>query len=427
VNGTGVPCELTTGASRCRACRRDRLIDFLDLGVHPIANRYVDAAQRGEPEPAFPLHAYACLDCALIQVPNRVPAEFFRHYLYTPAAADSLCRHFHSLADRLVEGAYVPAHGYLVDIGCNEGVLLSACAQRGLGVAGVDPARNLIERVRAAGIDVVGEYFSIEVARQLRARRGPASVVTTTNTFNHIDDLHGFVRGVRDLLAEDGVFIVEVPHCADLLERNEFDTIYHEHLSEFSLCSLVELYRACGLRVYDIEALPVHGGSMRIWGQRMEGCRPPNGAVDRWLADEHARGLFERGTYDAFRKRVEALRDALQAQIAALRAAGKKVAAYGSPAKGTTLLAYCGFGPDDIAYVVDRNPLKQGRLTPGTGIVIVPPERIASDPPDVLLVLAWNYLDEIVAQQADFVRRGGRFVVPIPTPHFVDTAESDCR
>jgi SAM-dependent methyltransferase len=395
------------------------MVDFLDLGVQPFANRYVEAAERGQPEPAFPLHAHACLDCALIQVPNRVPVEYFRHYLYVPSAADGLRRHFAALADRLADGAYVPARGYLVDVGCNEGVLLVACAERGLRVVGVDPARNLIERVRAAGIEVVGEYFGVEVARGLRARHGRASAITTTNTFNHVDDLHGFVRGVRDLLAEDGVFLVEVPHAADLLERNEFDTIYHEHLSEFSVRAIVALYGACGLEVYDVEALPVHGGSLRVWGQHAGGPRRTTAAVTQSLADEEARGLFAPATYDAFRERVEALRETLRAQIAALWDEGKRVAAYGAPAKGMTLLAYCGLGPAEIAYVVDRSPLKQGRFTPATGIAIVPPERIATDPPDVLLVLAWNYLDEIAAQQADFVRRGGRFLVPIPAPQLV--------
>jgi SAM-dependent methyltransferase len=401
------------------------LIDFLDLGVQAIANRYVGAAERGQPEPAFPLHAHACLDCALIQVPDRVPAEFFRHYLYVPSAADGLRRHFAALADRLADEAYVPVPSYLVDIGCNEGVLLRACAERGLRVVGVDPARNLIERVRAAGIEVVGEYFGAEVAGALRARHGRAAAITTTNTFNHIDDLHGFVRGVRDLLADDGVFIVEVPHAADLLEHNEFDTIYHEHLSEFSVRSLVELFRACGLEVYDVEALPVHGGSMRIWGQHARGPRRTSAAVMHSLADEEARGLFAPATYEAFRVRVEDLRAALRAEIATLRAQGKRVAAYGAPAKGMTLLAYCDLGPAEIAYVVDRSPLKQGRFTPGTGIPIGPPERIVTDPPDVLLVLAWNYLDEIAEQQADFVRRGGRFLVPIPTPRFVGERKTE--
>lgn len=432
VNDARTPADALIGATRCRACSGDRLIDFLDLGVQPIANRYVAAADRGAPEPAFPLHAYACLDCALIQVPDRVPAEFFRHYLYVPSAADGLRRHFASLADRLagyssVRGAneaYVPDASYLVDIGCNEGVLLRACAERRLRVVGVDPARNLVERVRAAGIEVVNEYFGADVSRGLRERHGRAAAITTTNTFNHIDDLHGFVRGVRDLLAADGVFIVEVPHAADLLEHNEFDTIYHEHLSEFSVRSMVELFRACDLEVFDVEALTVHGGSMRVWGQHAGGPRPMSAAVASWLEDEDARGLRAPATYDAFRERVEALRETLRAQIAALRADGKRVAAYGAPAKGMTLLSYCALGPAEIAYVVDRSPLKQDRFTPGTGIPIVPPERIASDPPDVMLVLAWNYLDEIVEQQADFVRRGGRFLVPIPTPRFVGGKET---
>ncbi|MBX3026426.1 class I SAM-dependent methyltransferase [bacterium] len=408
------------GADRCRACLGGRMIDFLDLGLQPIANRYVAADERDQPEPAFPLRAHVCLDCALIQVPNRVPAEFFRHYLYTPAAADGLRRHFAALADRLVDGARLPADGYLVDIGCNEGVLLAACAARGLRVLGIDPARNLIARARAAGLEVVGEYFDGALARALRARRGPAAAITTTNTFNHIDDLHGFVGGVRELLAADGVFIVEVPHAADLIAHNEFDTIYHEHLSEFSVRAIVELYRACGLQVFDVEALPVHGGSLRVWGQHAAGPRPTTAAVARALADEERRGLFAAATYAAFRQRVEALREALRERIASVRADGGRVAAYGAPAKGMTLLAYCGLGATDIAYVADRNPLKQGRFTPGTGIPIVPAERIADDPPDVLLVLAWNFLDEILAQQAAFRRRGGRFLVPIPTPRFVE-------
>src|SRR5690606_4288401 len=213
---------------------------------------------------------------------------------------------------------YVPADGYLVDVGCNEGVLLRACAARGLRVVGVDPARNLVERVRAAGIEVVNEYLGAEPSRALRARHGRAAAITTTNTFNHVDDLHGFVDGVRELLAEDGVFVVEVPHAADLLEQNEFDTIYHEHLSEFSVRSMVELFRACGLDVWDVEALAVHGGSMRVWGQHAGGPRRTTAAVARWLADEEARGLFRAATYDAFRARVEALRAALRAEIAAL-------------------------------------------------------------------------------------------------------------
>ena len=403
----------------CRACLGSRLLEFLDLGVQPIANRYIEAAERGRPEPAFPLRAHVCLDCALIQVPNRVPPDFFRHYLYVPSAADELRRHFAALADRLVAEQYVPAGGYLVDVGCNEGVLLFACVERGLRVVGIDPARNLVARVRAAGLEVVAEYFGSDVARARRARHGRAAAITTTNTFNHVDDLHAFVRAVAELLADDGVFVVEVPHAADLLERNEFDTIYHEHLSEFSVRSMVELYRACGLEVYDVEALAVHGGSMRVWGQHASGPRPTTAAVTRWLADEERRGLFAAATYEAFRRRVEALRETLRGEIDALRAAGKRVAAYGAPAKGMTLLAYSGLGPADIAYVADRSPLKQGRFTPGTGIPIVSPERIAEDPPDVLLVLAWNYLDEIVMQQAAFIRRGGRFLVPVPVPRFV--------
>ncbi len=408
------------GAERCRACLGRNTIEVLDLGTQAIANRYVDASKRHEPEPAFPLIAYVCLDCALIQLPNRVPAEFFRHYLYTPAAAEGLRRHFSSLADRLCEAGAVAGDGYLVDIGCNEGVLLRACVERGIRVVGVDPARNLIERVRADGIEVVGEYFDVDVARRLARRRGPASAVTTTNTFNHIPDLHDFVGGVRELLRGDGVFVVEVPHSGDLVEHNEFDTIYHEHLSEFSLRSIVELCRSCGLEVFDVEALSVHGGSMRVWAQLAGGPRAQNERVAHQLEGEAERGLYERSTYEAFRKRVESLLERLRDEVADLKRSGATVAAYGSPAKGMTLLAACGFGPDEIDWVADRSTLKQGRYTPGTGIPIVAPRRISEDSPDVMLMLAWNYLGEIVEQQSDYLRRGGRFLVPIPTVRFID-------
>lgn len=388
----------------------------LSLGEHPPANAFVlpEEVERGV-DAAFPLDAWVCLGCALIQIPDRVPAEFYRHYLYTPDAAEGLRRHFDSVADELSR----TTRGLVVDVGCNVGLLLDACRARGVRCVGVDPAENLAVDTRARGHDVLTRYFDRDAADEVRARFGPADVVITTNTFNHIDDLHAFVGAAAHLLADEGVFVVEVPHAGELIEQNQFDTIYQEHLSEFSVRSFVELFRATGLALVDVLALPVHGGSMRVVAQKLGGPRAASPRVGSWLDDERRRGLFERATYEAFAARVEANRAALVELLARLRAEGASVAAYGAPAKGNTLLIHAGLGPSEVAFIADRNVRKQGRLAPKTHIPVVPVERILEAQPDYMLLLAWNYADEVFRQQAEWVRRGGRFIVPIPAPRIV--------
>lgn len=399
----------------CRTCRGSNVVCFLELGSHPPGNAFLLPEQLDEPEASAPLDAFVCLDCGLIQIPDRVPAGFYTHYLYTPASADGLREHFEDVADHLA----TLTSGLVIDVGCNVGLLLDACRARGNRVVGIDPADNLTVLARERGHDVVGGYFDRAMADAIRARCGPASVVITTNTFNHIDDLHAFVESAAALLADDGRFIVEVPHSGDLIEKNEFDTIYQEHLSEFSVHSFDALYRASGLELIDVTALRVHGGSMRVTAQRSGGQHAVEPSVRAWLDDERARGLFERATYDAFRERVGHNREALVTMIASLRDEGATIAAYGAPAKGNTLLIYCGLGPSTIAFVADRNERKQGRLTPGMHIPVVPAQHVLKAQPDFLLVLAWNYADEIMSQQAEYARRGGRFIIPIPEPRIV--------
>ena len=392
---------------------------FLPLGDHPPANAFLTRAQLDQPEARFALDAHACLDCGLIQVPNVVPPGFFREYLYVPSASDTMHRHFGDLAARVRRDFAPSADDLVVDIGSNDGLFLWKLHEIGGRGLGIEPATNLAAVARARGVEVVNEYFDRDTVAHVRARFGRARVITTTNTFNHIDDLHGFTAAAMELLDAHGTIVIEVPHAGDLVERNEFDTIYHEHLSEFSVKSIVDLFRFFDLVVTDVERLPVHGGSMRVCGCRRSNGAASPAAVDDWLLRERVSGLLSAATYDAFAARVERIRRGLLDLLAAQNAEGLRVAGYGAPAKGNTLLNYCGIGPETVPYLADRNALKHGRYSPGMHIPIVPAEHVLEDQPDALLILAWNFADEIVQQQEEYRRRGGRFILPIPEPRIV--------
>lgn len=402
----------------CRACLSGRMHMFLPLGDHPPANAFVRRDQLDTPQPAFALDTHVCLDCALIQVPNVIPPDFFRKYVYVPSASDTMHEHFTELGGFVRNGLLQDGDGLVVDIGSNDGLFLSKLNALGSRTLGIDPATNLTEIARGRGVEVVNEYFSPATARDVRERYGAARVIVTTNTFNHIDDLHDFMAGVALLLADDGTFVIEVPHAGDLIDKNEFDTVYHEHVSEFSVRSLVDLFAFFDMRVVEIQRLPIHGGSMRVSGRRSAVAQPGH-EVEQWLEAEREAGLFDAATYDAFSSRVSRIRTELVELLADLRAKGHRLAGYGAPAKGNTLLNYYGIGPDTLSYLADRNPLKHGLYSPGMCIPIVPAEKVLEDQPDYLLILAWNFGDEIMRQQEEYRRRGGRFILPIPEPVIV--------
>lgn len=405
--------------TRCRACRSDNLLMFLPLGDHPPANAFLPPEQLGRRQPAFPLNTYVCLDCALVQVADQLPPDFFREYVYVPSAADTMRSHFGELARTFREQFITAPDQRVVDIGCNDGLLLAACKDAGIATLGVEPAANIAEIASGKGLEVVNEYFTAEAAHRLRERYGPAQVIVTTNTFNHIDNLHAFMQGVDALLAPRGTMVIEVPQALTFVEHNEFDTVYHEHLSVFSVSSLVALGRFFSLRVVDVQALPVHGGSMRVFLQRRGDVAGEAPIVQAWLDRERAARLFERQTYAEFAERVERIRSELMALLRDLKGQGKRIAGYGAPAKGNTLLNYYGIGPDLLDFLADRNQLKQGLYSPGMQIPVVPPEEIARTAPDYLLILAWNFADEIMQQQTAYRQRGGRFILPIPEPRVV--------
>jgi SAM-dependent methyltransferase len=321
-------------------------------------------------------------------------------------------QHFAALARQFRETLATEPGQLVVDIGSNDGLLLAACLGEGLRVLGVDPSANISELARDRGVEVFNEYFTAESAVRIRDQYGPARVIVCTNTFNHIDNLDDFMAGVATLLDPEGSFVLELPQALTCIELNEFDTVYHEHLSTFSAASLVALGAKFGFQLVNLEELPIHGGSMRCTLSRVGS---PSAFVTAYLERERAAGLFARETYDRHVERVHAIRTELMDLLGRLKSEGKRIAGYSAPAKGNTLLNYFRIGPDTLDWIADRNVLKQGRFTPGMRIPVVPPERVLEDRPDYLLILAWNFRDEIVAQHADYLAGGGKFIVPIPS------------
>jgi SAM-dependent methyltransferase len=408
--------EILPGA--CLACGAGRPVEFLDLGRTALANNL--PRRTTEWQPQFPLRVGLCEACGHVQLLDIVPPEaMFTEYLYVSSASSTLSAHFVELAAAAHARAGLSPQTLAVDIGSNDGSLLAALAARGARTRGVDPAANLAALARRRGIETEIAYFDADTARRLREREGPAQLITATNSFPHIPRLDSYLEGVRRLLDSDGLFVVEAHYLGDLVEQNAFDTVYHEHVSYWALAPLERLLARYGLEVFDVERLPIHHGQLRAWiGHR--GAHAVEPAVARLRAEEEARGLGRLETMRAFARRVEQLRGDIRAEVERLIGAGLTVAGYGAPAKASTLLAYCGLGPAQIAWIADRNPLKQGRCTPGTGIPIVGPERIVEAPPDVLILFAWNFADEIMAQL------GGerRFLIPIPQVRLCMTRRS---
>lgn len=399
----------------CRACLAPDPYLFLPLGDHAPAQMLVRPEDLARTQPAFALNSQVCLECGLVEVADQIPADFFRHYLYVPSGAATMQSHFQEFAGVLAKEA--GPSGLIVDIGCNDGLLLAACNALGCSTLGIDPAANIAEMAKSKSVDVHVAYFDPDTAATVRGTHGPAKIIVTTNTFNHIGDLHNFMRGIDTLLSDDGVFVIEVPRAKELIDHNEFDNIYHEHVSEFSLLSLVKLGEFFDLVVSDIHRLPhIHGGSMRVFLKRKATGATPAPIVVEMLAEEAAGGMLDSATYDALAGRVDAMGVELRRMLSDLKAKGLKIAGYGASARGNTLITYFGIGTQYLDFLVDKNVLKQGLYSPNTRIPIKPVEAIEAERPDVLFVLAWNFFDEIREQQAAFSARGGRFLVPLPEP-----------
>lgn len=387
---------------------------FLDLGQTALANKFLLPEDLGTPEPRYPLRVGRCMTCGHVQLGDRVPpTEMFSDYLYVSAASQTLRDHFADLSRLLVERHGLGDDDLVVDIGCNDASLLDSFRTHGVRTLGVDPAENLAERAKALGIDRYTGFFGADTAAEIRDRWGQAALITATNTFPHIPDVPDFLTGVQTLLAPGGTFVVEAHYLVDLLDQVAFDTIYHEHVSYWALGPLMHVLGSTDLEVVRAERLPLHHGQLRISMAR-RGETSVDDSVAATLTAEHLLGLDGPAVYAAFADHARRIRADLRNLIDRAHAEGKTVAAYGAPAKGSTLLEFAGLGPDDIVWIADRSSLKQGRVTPGSHIPVVPAERLVEDQPDIVLLLAWNFAEEVLSQQAEYVARGGQFVLPVP-------------
>jgi hypothetical protein len=383
--------------------------------VQPLANSFLAPGELDRPEARYPLVLCRCESCGHVQLSLTVPPEImFRNYLYVSGTSDTIPVHFAEYA-RDVAQRFVPRGGLVVEIGSNDGTLLRAFDRSSVRVLGVEPARNIARLANDAGIPTIDEFFSEDLARQIANEHGKAAAIIGNNVVAHIDDLHGLMRAAAGLLTDQGVLVVEFPYLVDLLDKCAYDTIYHEHLSYFSVTSIVDLVTRFDLHVVDVRRVSVHGGSIRVFISK-HGSASSN--VEQLLAFENETGLASGRPLQLFVTAVEGQRDALVRMLKEIRSRGQ-LAGYGAPAKGNTMLNYCGIDTTLLEFIVDRSPLKQGLLTPGTHIPVAEPKRLLPSGIRDTLMLAWNFADEILKQQRDYRDAGGRFVIPIPVPRIV--------
>ncbi|HEU5332998.1 MAG TPA: class I SAM-dependent methyltransferase [Actinocrinis sp.] len=412
--------DIITRVERCRVCGRDDWFDVVSLGTQPLANGLLDPAPQYGPEPAYPVDVIVCRGCWLMSLRHVVdPEVLFGHYVYVSSDSDQISRHMRQVADWCVARAGLVPGDLVVEMGSNIGTQLGVFRERGMRVVGVDPARNLAGIANGRGVETVADFFSPEVTGPIARERGEARLVLGRQCFAHIDDVHNILKGVDAVLAPDGLLVIEVPYLVDLLDENQFDTIYHEHLSYYSLGTLSTLFESHGLHVVAVERADVHGGSIVVFAGRVAAGREPERGVRDVFALEYQRGLSTEAPYRRLAARTRQVVDEVGALVRALVADGKRVAGYGAPSKGSALLMDCGFGPDEIEFCSDTTTLKHGKVLPGSHIPIHSPERAREQAPDYYLLLAWNYAEEIIRKERAFLEAGGKFIVPIPEPRVV--------
>ncbi|GAA4589191.1 class I SAM-dependent methyltransferase [Planotetraspora phitsanulokensis] len=399
----------------CRLCGSASLASIVDLGATPPCERFLTAEQLDEPEATYPLHLRVCTECWLAQIPPLItPEDTFTEYAYFSSYSNSWVEHARTFVTGAVERLGLSEESFVVEVASNDGYLLQHVVAQGIRCLGVEPSANVGEAARGKGVPTLTAFLGPETGAAVREEHGPADLVVANNVYAHIPDVIGFTQGLRALVADDGWVSIEVQHLLTLVELNQYDTIYHEHFQYYTVASAQRALASGGLSLVDVELVPTHGGSIRLWARPAEAAGEPSSRVSDVLAREKAAGLHELSGYAEFAARVAKVRRDLLAFLIEAAEQGKTVVGYGAPGKGNTLLNHCGVRADLLTYTVDRNPYKHGRFTPGTRIPILAPERIAEDRPDYVLVLPWNLREEI-SQQLSYVHDwGGRLVFPIP-------------
>jgi hypothetical protein len=400
---------------RCRLCSSELTHTFVDLGMSPPCENYLTAEQLDEAETFYPLHVRVCPKCLLVQLPAYIPAEeIFSHYAYFSSYSDSWVAHARRFVDSALRRLGLTSDSFVVEVASNDGYLLQHVVERNIRTLGIEPATNVAHAAIKRGIPTEVLFLGEEVGHKIAREHGPADLVVANNVFAHVPDIVDFAMGLRALVADDGYVSIEIPHLQRLIDGRLYDTIYHEHYSYLSLLTTQRVLAAAGLTVVDVEQLPTHGGSLRTWSRPAEVAGEPSSAIDEVLAAEAAAGLDTPAGHMGFASEVARARNDLVEFLVDRSREGVRVAGYGAPGKGNTLLNHAGIRSDLLAFTVDRNPFKHGKYLPGTHIPIHPVERLADERPDYVLILPWNLREEISAQ-LDYVREwGAQLVVPLP-------------
>ncbi|MBA4022743.1 MAG: SAM-dependent methyltransferase [Gordonia sp.] len=409
----------------CRLCGSDALLSVLDLGATPPCEKFLRAEELDQPEATFPLHMRICEKCLLLQIPALItPEDTFTDYAYFASFSDSWVEHAKQFVDGAVERVGLGSDSFVVEVASNDGYLLQHVVAEQINCLGIEPSVNVGEAARDRGVPTLTAFLTPETANAVRAEHGPAALVVANNVYAHIPDLLGFTQGLRTLLADDGWLSIEVHHALNLVALAQFDTVYHEHFQYYTVLAAGRALATAGLTLVDVELLPTHGGSIRLWARPDTVDHVPEPSVEAALAAERDAGLHDLDGYRSLQGQTDKIRRDLLKYLLEQKDLGKRVVAYGAPGKGNTLLNYCGIRPDLIEYIVDRNPYKHGRFTPGTRIPIFHPDRIEADRPDVVVVLPWNLRTELTAQLQYVLEWGGELVYPLPELTVIDSKKT---